>query len=204
MQQLADHVDLPETTCGFGEEHNLDGSDVRVMRSGAGNFVMACTCSEEPLTEADEPEHPTEDHIGFIDGKWPTPEQWLTIDNLADGWYNERPHVPVDNPDFDGTPAQLRRDMREKIKDIADTKETAASGGADEEDEKARQVPCPSCGANAGRKCQRPGGHRVRKCHADRSENAREEGVLEAGENEKRGPPGEQASIGQWSAQPNT
>ncbi|WP_449289187.1 zinc finger domain-containing protein [Natrinema gari] len=36
----------------------------------------------------------------------------------------------------------------------------------------ARTVPCPSCGANPERKCKRPGGHRVRKCHAARVERA--------------------------------
>lgn len=233
MSGFFQHVDLPETTCGFGEDHALDAPDVRVMRSGAGHFILACTCSEESLSQVTEPEYPsqhrvgtlsesagpeeptrrhigslstateprhrTEQHIGFINGKWPTSEQWLALDDLTDGWYDERPHVPVDDPEHVGTPAQLRSGMREKIEDLADTQDSNKSGGADREDEKARQVPCPSCGAGVGRKCQRPGGHRVRKSHVDRKDAAREAGILES-EQEEPETPGEQASIGQWSA----
>lgn len=199
MPALTHRVDLPTVTCGFDEDHALNGPNVRVLRSGAGNFIVACTCSEEALSAAHEPEHPTDQHLGFLHGKHPSPEQWLALDELADGWYDEQPHVPVEDPEHTGTPAQLRAEMREKIEDIADTRTASRSGGAGKEDVKARQVECPSCGVGEGQKCERPGGHSVRKCHADRKEAAREEGIIEASGDVSPEPVGEQANITDWT-----
>lgn len=188
--------DLPRSECGFGVEHVLTGPDVRVMKSGENHFVIACNCSEEPLSEANERPHPTDKHLGTIEGAWPSPEQWVALDDLADGWYNEDEHLPIEDERWDGTPAQRRATKREKIEKLAKDSKTNASGGADEEDEQAREVPCPNCGANAGRKCKRPSGHHVRKAHSDRKEAAREAGEIGSDDPEAGA---EQAGLGEFA-----
>lgn len=172
-------ADLPVVECGHGTSHHFADDDVRVMKSGENDFVMACDCGPESLEETDTRPHESEAHLGSLEGACVSPSQWLALDDLTEGWYNESPHEPIEDPRWPGTPAQRRTRKREIVEEAADAKSKNRSGGADAVDEEARAVACPSCDANEGRKCQRPSGHRVRKSHAARKEKARDEGVLD-------------------------
>jgi len=176
-----------------GAEHHVPGPDVRIMKIGDGGFVVACDCAAEPLTAADEQPHPTRDHLVNIYADGPSPRQWLVLENAANGWYNT---TAWDCPeDYEGTHGQRRANFRERIEEIADANDRSKRGGADETDVAARGVSCPDCGAGAGQKCQRPGGHRVRKSHRARKDAAREQGHL--GDGREQG--SEQASIEAWA-----
>lgn len=191
--------------CPFGTEHDVPGDDVRVLRSGESHFLIACDCSPVPLAAAHLPhEHvwrfldvDENSHLGFVDGTAPSPSQWLALEELADGWYDDDPWRWVS--EYNKTPQLLRDEMREQICELADDNETNASGGADAVDEAAREVPCPSCNADAGQKCERPSGHSVRKAHTDRKDAARNEGVIESAAPDSGESQGEQTSIGRWS-----
>lgn len=177
-----------------GDEHAVPGPDVRIMKVGDGGFVIACDCSEEELDDADEEPHPTTDHLVNVYARDPSPEEWLVLEDAADGWCGTtRWHSPED---FDGTRGQRRVDFRKKIEEIADDNDENQRGGADERDKAARAVPCPHCDVGAGQKCQRPSGHTVRKSHADRVQTALDEGVIATQENEERT---EQAALGGWA-----
>lgn len=156
-----------------GVEHGLPGEHVRVLRTGTGGFIVACDCGPEALADADTRPHPTVDHLVNIYIDDPSPAEWLRLDDAADGWYAVS---AWDIPEAgEGTWGQRRADFRERVEDAADT----ADGRDLEEtpaDEEAREVACPSCGAVAGRKCQRPSGHRVRKPHATRVEAVQADG----------------------------
>lgn len=148
-----------------GAEHALPGPDVRVMKIGDGGFVVACDCGPEDLEDADEEPHPTEDHIVNVYADDPSPEEWLVLEDSANGWYGTtRWHSPED---YDGTLGQRRAEFRDRIEEIADT-DDGRDLEPDETEIRAREVECPACGANEGHKCQRPSGHRVRKPHAAR------------------------------------
>lgn len=162
-------------------QHAVPGPDVRIMRIGDGGFVVACRCGPEDLVEADESPHPITDHLVNIYAQDPSPEQWLRLERNANGWYDTtRWDTPTD-PAFDGTHGQRRANFREQIRELVD-----ADDGRDlepsPEERHARGVACPNCGASKGRKCQRPGGHRVRKPHAARLNAAREAGVIDTGD----------------------
>lgn len=178
-------------TCGFGTEHTIPGDDIRVLKVPDYGFVVACDCSSESLAEAHDPPHPTEGHLASIAGDAPTPEQWLALDDLSDGWYDTEPWIPLD--EGKGKPFRRRQHCRDKISEDADH-------GVDEtsEDIQARSVPCPNCGASEGSKCERPSGHTVRNSHADRVQAAREAGVLD----DETEDTGNQARLdaGRWSA----
>lgn len=163
--------------CGHGAEHAIPSDDVRVMAWGATGFEVACTCGPEPLAEADEPPHDSVDHIASIEGAAPSPEEWLALETARDGWFHENPWRLVKSEGK--TPMELRATIRDGMEDIADDNSRNSRGGADETDEAARAVPCPYCGATAGTKCQRPSGHRVRRSHAARKDDA---GVGEGGD----------------------
>jgi len=88
---------------------------------------------------------------------------------------------------------ELRATIRDGMEDLVDDLDRRKKGGADKADRRAREVARPSCGANAGRKCKRPSGHRVRKSHADRKtavDTASDDPSAEA----------TQADLGEWSA----
>lgn len=162
-----------------GVEHRLPGPDVRVMKIGDAGFVVACNCGPEALEDADEQPHPTEDHIVNVYGDDPSPEEWLELEDAADGWYETTRWHPAPEG-FDGTLGKRRQEFRDKIREIADDNDENSRGGADETDRAARAVECPMCEAPTGQKCRRPSGHRVRKSHADRKDLAREAGELGA------------------------
>ncbi|WP_135666556.1 zinc finger domain-containing protein [Halorhabdus rudnickae] len=159
-----------------GEEHSVPGPEVRIMKVGDGGFVVACNCAEESLDDVDEAPHPTTDHLVNIYADDPSPEAWFVLEDAADGWYDT---TQWDSPDgYKGTFGQRRANFREKMKEIADDNDRNKRGGADETDEKAREVPCPQCGAEAGQKCKRPSGHRVRQSHSERVDKAMDENVI--------------------------
>jgi len=179
-------------TCGHGAEHAIPSDEVRVMAWGATGFEVACYCGPEPLAGADEPPHDSVDHIASIKGLDPSPEEWLALENVRDGWYDENPWRLIKSRGK--TPMEMRASVREGIEDIADDNDRNRRGGADETDTAARAVECPDCGAGEGEKCQRPSGHRVRRSHAGRKEAA---GVAEeetAGEEAT-----DQTSLEGWS-----
>ena len=157
-------------TCGHGADHAIPSDDVRVMAWGATGFEVACTCGPEPLAEADEPPHDSVDHIASVKGAAPSPEEWLALEGVRDGWYDENPWRLVESEGK--TPMELRAIIRDGIEDLADDNSRNSRGGADETDEAARAVPCPYCGASSGTKCERPSGHRVRRSHAARKDAA--------------------------------
>jgi hypothetical protein len=161
------------------------------MAWGATGFEVACTCGPEPLAEADEPPHDSVDHLASIHGTAPSPQEWLALENAREGWYDENPWRIVEGEGK--TPLKLRGDIRDGMADLAADRDRRESGGADEADRRAREVACPFCGADAGRKCKRPSGHRVRKSHADRKaavDTAGDDSTAEA----------TQADLGDWSA----
>lgn len=167
-----------------GQEHAVPGPDVRIMMTGDAGFVIACDCSEESLDDADERPHPADDHLVNVYAADPSPEEWVALEDAADGWYDTtRWHSPEG---YDGTRGQRRQQKREAIRELADTDD----GRALEEtpaDRQAREVECPSCGATEGRKCKRPSGHRVRKPHGERVQAAEDAGVIgDAGESDPR------------------
>jgi hypothetical protein len=176
-------------------EHDVPGPDVRIMRIGDLGFVVACDCADEPLAEADEEPHPTVDHLVNIYWEGPSPEQWLTLEDHADGWYGTTAFETPESDKFDGTHGQRRQQFRDKVENVV-----GRNDGRDlentETQKQVRRVECPYCGASRGRKCQRPSGHRVRKNHADRRERAEEEGVLDTDGADA----GDQASLGDWPA----
>jgi len=161
-----------------GNPHCVPGPNVRVMKVGDAGFVIACNCSAEPLSEADEKPHPTVDHLVNVYGDGPSPEEWLRLDNASEGWYGT---TRFDSPDgYPGTNGRRRERFREKVKNIADR---MPQDDPDKREKKqARKVECPACGANQGRKCQRPSGHRVQEPHADRVEAAKQAGYLQTPE----------------------
>lgn len=162
--------------CKHRTQHRVPGDDVRVLKTGQAGFVLACDCAEEPLDETHEPPHPGDRHLANVYGKDPSPEEWLDLEEVADGWYDTDPWEPVDGKP--GVWAQVRQRFREQVAEIADDR-GGIDGGETEEDVRARDVECPNCSANPGVKCQRPSGHTVRKCHADRIELAKAEGVID-------------------------
>ncbi|PCR88618.1 zinc finger domain-containing protein [Natrinema ejinorense] len=172
-----------------GRTHTIPSDDVRVMKSGDGDFVVACACGDDSLAEADERPHPTPDQFVNIDANAPSPSEWLRLEDCANGWYAVDPWEPPE--EYTGTRAQRRARVRERAKGLADGTSGPIDGEHDEQDEAARKVPCPYCGASAGRKCQRPSGHRVRSCHAERK------AALEGGE---AGNEPEQAALGAFQS----
>lgn len=187
--------------CPFGTEHDVPGDDVRVLRSGESHFLIACGCSPVPLAAAHLPHEQVwrfldvdeNSHLAFVDGTVPSSSQWLTLDDLADGWYDDDPWRWL--PEYNGTPETLRDEIREQVRDLADDTAAAESGGASVVDEQARAVACPSCGVDADQKCERPGGHSVRKSHADRVERAREEGFVDDATESDETPSTEQSEL---------
>lgn len=160
--------------CPLGGKHRIPGrSDLRVMKNGYLHFTIACDCGPEGLADADTEPHPTRDHLAFVEGDAPNADQWLRLDDLAEGWFHTNPHAPA--PDKTGTWAQHRAYCRELIEDDA-RHYTGDSFEPDSADRAARSVPCPNCGADAGAKCQRPSGHSVRKPHAGRTERHESQG----------------------------
>jgi predicted RNA-binding Zn-ribbon protein involved in translation (DUF1610 family) len=157
-----------------GETHAVPSPDVRVLRVGDGGFVVACSCSDEPLEEADSKPHPTVDHFVNIYAEDPSPEEWVRLERIADGWHDTTAwNTPEDG---DRTWGQRRAEFRDKVQSIVDE-----PNGRDVETKKdrlARKVECPNCGASPGTKCQRPSGHSVRISHSDRKELAKSEGVF--------------------------
>ena len=177
-------------TCGHGARHAVPGGSVRVLAWGATGFEVACSCGPEPLSAADEPPHESTDHLASIDGWAPSPSEWLALERVRDGWYDEDPWQPVESEGK--TPMELRAEIREGIDELAEANERNAGGGADEVDRAARAVECPQCDAASGRKCQRPSGHRVRRSHAARKDAADLEG------DDSEGDGVEQASLSAW------
>lgn len=156
-----------------GRTHAIPSDEVRVMKDGDGDFVVACACGDQALENADEKPHPTPDQYVNIDANAPSPSEWLRLENCAEGWYAADPWTPPEG--YTGTRAQRRQQVRERAKELADSVPGEHDGFDPDRHAAAREVPCPSCGANAGRKCKRPSGHRVRKCHADRLEHVEED-----------------------------
>jgi hypothetical protein len=149
-----------------GNEHTIPGPDTRVLKIGDGGFVIACDCGPEPLAEADSKPHPTVDHLVNVYAGDPSPEQWVSLESLADDWLDTtRWHSP---DGYEGTNGQRRADFREKVKEIADEPDGRDLEPSSEEKRARKNVDCPYCGAKAGRKCQRPSGHRIRTPHSDR------------------------------------
>lgn len=181
--------------CPFaGETHAVPSDDVRVLRVPDGGFVVACDCAPEPLADVDESPHPTTDHLVNIDGRDPSPEEWLALDTAADGWYDvSQWDVHEERAETYGEWWAWLRDEIETIADSNDGRDLEAS----DDDIAARQVACPDCDASPGRKCQRPSGHHVRTAHVDRRERAINEGAIEP-ENEQSEPTN-QVSIGRWA-----
>jgi len=178
-------------TCANGAEHDIPSDEVRVLAWGATGFEVACICGPDPLAEADSPPHESVDHLASIYGMTPSPREWLALEAAREGWYDENPWRIVESEGK--TPLKLRGDIRDEVADLADDRDRREKGGADEADRRAREVPCPFCGANAGRKCKRPSGHRVRKSHADRKaavDTASDDPTAEA----------TQANLEEWSA----
>ncbi|WP_202614602.1 zinc finger domain-containing protein [Halostella litorea] len=189
--------------CPLGGQHAPPGDEVRIMFWDGGEFVVACVCGGEPLTEANSQPHPTRDHLVMIGANDPTPAEWLRLDAAADGWYALNPHTPREHGT--GTYAQQRQQIRERARELADEAEPEPiDGNHDERDEAARGVVCPKCNANSGRKCQRPSGHRVRSSHSARIEAAVDDGVLtpqqEEADDTADATPGEQVALTGWSA----
>ncbi|WP_066418884.1 zinc finger domain-containing protein [Halorubrum aethiopicum] len=179
-------------------DHDVPGPDVRIMKIGDGGFIVACGCGPESLDDADESPHPITDHLVNIYAEDPSPTQWLTLEDAADGWYDT---TAWNSPEgFEGTHGQRRARFREKITEIADTNDRNERGGASQRDRDARGVACPDCDAGVGTKCQRPSGHRVRKSHAERVEAAVDAGIIddETGGSSVEETT-EQAEIGGWA-----
>jgi hypothetical protein len=127
----------------------------------------------------------------------PSPAQWLTLEEAADGWYDT---TAWDSPEgFEGVNGQRRARFREQIREIADTNDRNERGGAGERDRAARKVACPDCGAGTGTKCERPSGHSVRKSHAVRVEAAVEAGIIDDNGGSSVEETTEQAEIGGWA-----
>lgn len=155
---------LATYSCGFGAEHTIPGDDIRVLNTGDGDFLVACDCSSESLQETDARPHPSEDHFAFVDGREISAADWLALDALADGWYDADPWEPPEG--YTGTREQRRQRVRENQRDRADAPvDKADTFSPDDVDVEARTVPCPSCGADAGEKCQRPSEHTVKVSH---------------------------------------
>jgi hypothetical protein len=175
-----------------GEPHEVPGDEVRIMKHADGGFVVACGCGPESVAEADAPPHPVDDHLANIYANDPTPGQWRTLEDAADGWYDATAFAM--HPDYPGTYGAFRQMLRERAADLADDGDHGEP--TDREVAARNAVGCPHCGAGTGSKCQRPGGHTVRTVHPDRIEAAVEAGDLDAqGESE-----GEQAALTGWSA----
>jgi hypothetical protein len=198
--------------CPFGTEHTVPGDDVRVLRHGESHFYIACDCSPVPLEFAHHPhelisrfcrqEHilqfvnvEEDSYLAFVDGTTPSPEQWLALEELAEGWYDDNPWRWL--PEYNGTPETLREEMREQVREIADTNDKNSRGGASDEDRQARAVSCPACGAEEGTKCQRPSGHDVRQSHSDRIQLAIENDIIEKETNDP--PSTEQVALEGWA-----
>jgi len=94
-------------TCGHDAEHTIPGDDVRVMAWGATGFEVACTCGPEPLVEADEPPHDSVDHIASVKGSDPSPEEWLALEDVRDGWFHENPWQLVESEGKNGLCARM-------------------------------------------------------------------------------------------------
>lgn len=152
--------------CGHGAEHAIPSDEVRVMAWGATGFEVACTCGPEPLTETDDPPHDSLLHVASIEGSAPSPDEWLDLEAVRDGWFHETPWQPVESEGK--TPVELRAAVRDGMEDLADDEKRNRRGGADQTDKAACSVECTECGAGPGMKCQRPSGHRVRRSHAAR------------------------------------
>lgn len=175
-----------------GESHAVPGDEVRILKHADGGFVVACGCGPERRVDADAPPHPTDDHLVNIYANDPSPGQWLTLDDAADGWYDATAFEM--HPDYPGTYGAFRAMLRERAADLADDGD---HGEPTNREVAARNaVACPHCGAGTGSKCQRPGGHTVRTVHADRIATAVEAGELAA---QGASEPGEQAALTGWS-----
>ena len=184
-----------------GNKHAVPGPDVRVLRIGDGGFVVACGCGPESLAESDDPPHPTVDHLVNIYRDDPSPEQWMQLEQAADGWHDTSMWKIPEG--YNGTNGQRRAKFREKMETIADHKSrqndtTRAKDGIDRTDPQIRAVPCPSCEAAEKQKCIRPSGHQVKRAHADRIEAAKEAGVVSGDDGEEAHR--EQTSLNQLSA----
>lgn len=194
---MTDRVLTYECHVGDGS-HDVPGPDVRILKIGDGGFIVVCGCGPESVDDAEESPHPIENHLVSIYAEDPSPSQWLTLEEAADGWYDT---TAWDSPEgFEGVNGQRRARFREKVREIADTNDRNERGGATERDRAARGVPCPDCGAGVGTKCQRPSGHSVRKSHADRVEAAVEAGIIDDDtEGSSVEETTEQANIGGWA-----
>lgn len=157
------HYDCPAA----GQTHAVPGESVRVLRTGDGGFVVACSCGEEPLEDVDEPSHPGVDHLVNVYADDPSPAEWLRLEEASDGWYDTMAWRSPDG--YRGTNGQRRARFREQVEALvnkADGRDLEPS----ETQEQALAHECPYCGAASGRKCQRPSGHRVRTPHAARTD----------------------------------
>ena len=176
-----------------GNEHRVIGPDTRILKVSDGGFVVACNCGPESLDEVDEPPHETVDHMVNIYGNVPTPEKWLELNDASDGWHDT---TMWDSPEgCDRTNGERWAEIREKAKRMADTDNPRNLEPGDDS-VRARKVECPMCGATEGQKCQRPGGHTVRKSHVDRIEAAEEVGVIDSDPSEQQ----EQSRLDGFSA----
>lgn len=164
---------LAKYRCRLGTRQTIPGEDVRILRTGDGGFLAACDCSAEPLAETHEQPHESKAHLSYIDGRKISADDWVALEDLADGWYDVDPSESVEG--YSGTYQERRESFASRMREQAESPDVDPMFNSLDEQrrhEEAREVPCPDCGANAGRKCVRPGGHRVRKCHADRVESA--------------------------------
>ena len=175
--------------------HAVPGPDARILKIGDGGFVVACSCGPEPLEDVDEPPHPSTDHLVNIYADDPTPEQWLRLDDAADGWSDTTAEETPDDDRYEGTHGQRREDFRSQVEEIADDYTPRAASNREKQ---VRNVECPSCGAGVSQKCQRPSGHRVRTPHTDRVDAAVDAGVIEAESAHETGIFTEQAALGDW------
>lgn len=174
---MPDDEPITEYDCKFDATHALPGPDVRIMRSGDADFIVACDCSSESLDEVDEPPHPTDKHIGNVDGNAPTKRDWLRLDNAADGFYGVEPWASPEG--YDGTHLSRRTRVRERVVELTD-EGGAGSFKPDEDAVEAREVPCPECDVDAGQVCKRPSGHSVRQSHQRRIEAAKGDREMES------------------------
>lgn len=165
--------------CGHGARHAVPSADVRVLRVGDGGFVVACTCGPEALDEVSSEPHESTDHFANIYAEAPSPEEWLRLEAVADGWYDVNPWEPPAAEGVIGTHASRRERFRRKVEAHVDAANSFDAARSDSENEAAKRVPCPQCGADVGASCERPSGWDTPEAHADRKVAARREGLLD-------------------------
>lgn len=192
--------------CGHGARHAVPSADVRVLRVGDGGFVVACTCGPENLDEVASEPHESTDHFANVYAEAPSAEEWLRLESVADGWYGVEPWETPADEGMTGTHAHRRARFRKKVEAAANAADSFDGERRDPENEAAKQVPCPECGADPGAPCRRPSGWSTPEAHADRRAAARREAVLDAADGAANSGPagapgagGEQAALSRWS-----